>query len=91
MNKSVSIIFFLLLLISCGKDQPVVDLNLYESYFPLEIGSYVDYQVLEVNHDLNSETPHDTLSYFLRTIIGDTITDNEGRIANKFIRKRGVL
>ncbi|MEJ6588933.1 MAG: hypothetical protein QNL43_03945 [Crocinitomicaceae bacterium] len=88
MNKSVSIIFFLLLLISCGKDQPVVDLNLYESYFPLEIGSYVDYQVLEVNHDLNSETPHDTLSYFLRTIIGDTITDNEGRIANKFIRKK---
>ena len=88
MGKSVYVISLLLLLISCGKDQPSFDLNTYESYFPIEIGSYVDYEVMEINHDINAEIQHDTLFYFLRTSIGDTITDNEGRIANKFLRKK---
>ena len=88
MVKFVYVIPLLLLLLSCGKDQPSFDLNTYESYFPIEIGRYVDYEVMEINHDIDAEIQHDTILYFLRTSIGETITDNEGRIANKFLRKK---
>ena len=74
-------------LFSCGKEQPQLTSNTYDSYFPFSIGSYVDYEVVEVQHDLNAEITHDTTFYFLRTVIGDTLTDNEGRLARKFIRK----
>ena len=81
----VLVVFFLS---ACDKDNATIDNNTYESYFPLEFGTYVDYQVLEIQHDINSAVPSDTLSYLLRTVIGDTITDNQGRLSRKFIRKK---
>ena len=88
MIKSFSFILILILLISCGKDNNDIDFNNYQSYFPLDFGTYVDYEVVEVQHDINAEITSDTSLYYLRTVIGDTITDNAGRLARKFFRKK---
>ena len=88
MLKSFSFILVLMVLFSCGKGNSNVDLNSYESYFPMDFGTYVDYEVVEIQHDINAEITNDTVFYYLRTVIGDTITDNEGRLARKFVRKK---
>ena len=88
MLKPFTFILFLSLLLSCGKGNSNMDMNSYESYFPMDFGTYVDYEVVEVQHDINAEITSDTSSYYLRTVIGDTITDNAGRLARKFFRKK---
>lgn len=55
-------------------------------YFDLTPGRYVDYDVVEITHDVDLTIQHDTSIYQLRTYIGDTIYDNEGRLARKFVR-----
>ena len=76
----------LLILSSCSKQE--YDNNLYHEYFGLSEGSYVDYNVMEVNHDVNAAISHDTSIYQLRTLISDTIIDNIGRTCRKFVRFR---
>ena len=88
MLKPFTFILFLSLLLSCGKGNSNMDMNSYESYFPMDFGTYVDYEVVEVQHDINAEITSDTSLYYLRTVIGDTITDNTGRLARKFFRKK---
>lgn len=75
---------------SCGKEDDTKPLFFFETYYPLESGAYIDYYVQEVNHDDLSSIPHDTLNYYLRTLIGDTLIDNEGRVAYKYIRKTRI-
>ena len=74
MLKSFSFVLVVTVLFSCGKGNSNVDLNSYESYFPMDFGTYVDYEVVEIQHDINAEITNDTLFYYLRTVIGDTIT-----------------
>jgi len=69
---------------SCKKDQ--VNYDLHFGYFGLIPGRYVDYDVVEIKHDVAQAIQHDTLRYQLRTWIGDTIIDNEGRVAREFVR-----
>jgi len=69
---------------SCKKDNDPPKFH-YE-YFDLTPGRYIDYDVMEVEHDITLAVEHDTDRYQLRTYIGDTIIDNEGRVARKFIR-----
>ena len=88
MLKPFTFILVLSLLLSCGKGNSNMDMNNYESYFPMDFGTYVDYEVVEVQHDINAEITSDTSLYYLRTLIGDTITDNAGRLARKFFRKK---
>ena len=88
MFKPFSILLLLMLLVSCGKENSNVDLNTYESYFPMVFGTYVDYEVVDIKHDINAEIMNDTSVYYLRTVIGDTITDNANRLARKFFRKK---
>ena len=88
MLKPFTFILFLSLLLSCGKGNSNMDMNSYESYFPMDFGTYVDYEVVEVQHDINAEITSDTSLYYLRTVIGDTITDNTGRLARRFFRKK---
>ena len=71
-------------LFSC-KDKSKTPQFHYE-YFDLTPGRYIDYDVVEINHDVDFAIEHDTTYYQLRTVIGDTILDNEGRVARKFIR-----
>jgi len=79
---STILVFFLVF--SCKKSNP--PFQFHYNYFDLSEGRYIDYRVKEIHHDTGASNPHDTLNYLLRTVIGDTIIDNEGRIARKFYR-----
>jgi hypothetical protein len=82
------ILSLILLFFSCEKDnsKPL----LHVEYYGLQKGAFVEYEVTEIQHDKDGVVQHDTMNYLLRTVIGDTIIDNQGRIANKFLRyKRG--
>ena len=86
MFKTFLFLAVVLFVFSCGKDENTYTMNYHETYYPLETGVYVDYEVIEIQHDENAAIPHDTTSYYLRTLISDTVIDNEGREAFKFIR-----
>ncbi len=58
---------------------------MYYDYFPLNEGRYVVYSVHEVFVDTQINLK-DTFDYYIKTVIGDTITDNSGRIARVFER-----
>lgn len=60
--------------------------SFHYDYFELTPGHFVEYDVMEIEHDITQFIKHDTNRYQLRTVIGDTVIDNEGRIARKFIR-----
>lgn len=74
-----SILF--IVLSSCKKNEETVEL--YYDYFPLEEGTFVEYQVTHMRYGINKP---DTLTYKLKTVIGDTVIDNEGRVARRFYR-----
>lgn len=74
-----------LVLSACKKKENTTP-QLYFDYFGLVKGRYIDYSVTEIQHDVDQSIQHDTNTYFLRTVIGDTIMDNQGRAAFKFIR-----
>jgi hypothetical protein len=77
----------MMLLVACTKDNPNVSLADYHyDYFPVKLGAYWMYDVVEISHDQNAAVEHDTISYQLKTEIGDTLIDNEGRITNRFYR-----
>ncbi len=78
------ILALILLFISCEKDNSSPSLNF--DYYGLQKGAFVEYEVTEILHDVDGLVQHDTMNYLLRTVIGDTILDNQGRIANKFLR-----
>jgi len=73
-------------LVSCKKDLVNSDQFLYSSYYELKTGKFVEYNVMEVTHDENLAIQHDTIYYKLKCVIGDTFTDNAGRVAFEFIR-----
>jgi hypothetical protein len=76
--------FSFLFVLSCKKEINSVDFH-YD-YFDLRQGRYVTYDVIEIRHDDGAIIAHDTMVYQLKTLIGDTVIDNEGRIARKFLR-----
>lgn len=57
----------------------------HREYFGLQQGRYVIYDVIEINHD-QALAQHDTMFYQLKTCWGDTVIDNEGRIAREYHR-----
>lgn len=88
MRKIIYIPLFSILLIgltfqACKKND--VEIDFRYGYFGLEEGKYVDYEVTEILHD-DPVQIHDTVKYELRAFIGDTVIDNEGRIARKYFR-----
>lgn len=88
-KSSVFVLLLVLLMIpSCKKD--TVSFDFHFDYFDLTPGRYVVYDVIEIRHDQGATIKHDTSVYQLKTLIGDTVIDNAGRIARKFFRyKRG--
>ena len=89
MNRTVLFFFTTILLFasSCKKvPAPALISSFHYGYYPIKKGSFWIYQVTEIIHDENAAIPHDTLSYQLKTEIGDTLIDNEGRIVNRFNR-----
>ena len=58
----------------------------FESYFGLTPGWFIVYDVCEIIHDETADIKHDTLKYELKTVVGDTLIDNAGRVAREFLR-----
>lgn len=92
MRKNLKVIAIAMLLLpsflltnSCKKD---TDFDMYYNYFPLNEGHYNIYSVREVIVDQQVNV-RDTFDYFIKTVIGDTITDNSGRTAKQFERYYG--
>jgi hypothetical protein len=86
-RSRIFLIFFslsILLVLSCKKEQ--VSIDLHYDYFGLNAGRFITYDVREIRHDSGAIIAHDTLNYQLKTVIGDTVIDNEKRIARKFLR-----
>lgn len=83
MKQLLSILFFSLILFSCKKDVKLVDFQF--DYYGLQEGRYIVYQVREVEHT-NGSAGVITQDYQLKTVIGDTVIDNDGNIARKYFR-----
>jgi hypothetical protein len=69
---------------SCEKDVSKIDFHV--EYFGLSKGKFIEYEVTEIKHDINAAIQHDTTKYFLKTVVGDTIKDNSGRLCYTFLR-----
>lgn len=68
---------------ACKKESDSIDKK--TEYFGLEKGRFVEYQATYMFHDSLLQK-HDTINYQFKTLIGDTILDNVGRVARKFHR-----
>ena len=80
-------VFLLTAFVSCQKDKVnVTSGSFHYNYYPYVQGSYWIYQAMEISHDENANVPHDTTFYELKTEIGDTLYDNEGRLVYRFNR-----
>lgn len=78
----------LLTFFSAGCKKKDAHFEMYYDYFPQTEGKYVVYQVKEIHTDLQINQK-DTALYFLKTVIGDTLLDNSGRIVREFLRYTG--
>lgn len=72
-----------ILIASCKKE--AVNLDLQTEYFGLNENAFVEYKVTYMFHD-SLLGKHDTINYFIKTVVADTVLDNLGRIAQKFYR-----
>jgi len=70
-------------LLAC-KENESVDFGF--TYFPMEQGRFVEYEVTEVFHDVDINPQHDTTRYRLKTLIGEEVLDNIGRTNQKFFQ-----
>jgi len=87
--KSILVIILLLqiaVFTSCEKDLVNSSQFLYTSYYELKTGKFVDYNVMEINHDEDALVQHDTLIYQMRCKLEDTTIDNSGRVVYKYVR-----
>tara|TARA_B100000508_G_scaffold91658_2_gene71475 strand:+ start:41262 stop:41924 length:663 start_codon:yes stop_codon:yes gene_type:complete len=83
LSRITIIIFVASFLFACKKD-PAPYFG-YE-YFPMDEGTYVEYNVMDIVHDEGGNPQHDTTRYRLRTVVGEVVEDNEGRAARKLYR-----
>jgi len=73
----------LILLNACKKQDAAPDLAY--AYFDLTHGRYIIYDAVKITHD-DAQAMHDTNYYQMKTVIGDILIDNEGRVANRYLR-----
>lgn len=83
MFRYTTLIIGILCLFSCKKKEDT-KINLHYEYFGVEQGRYVVYNAREISHLSNGTS--DTVDYQLKTVIGDTVHDNAGRIGHKYFR-----
>lgn len=83
MRNSLFIFLVAILVIGC-KPKPLP--NFHHDYFGMTEGRYVIYDVMDVVHDDDAITHHDTTRYQLKTLWGELYTDNEGRECKLFRR-----
>lgn len=81
--RLIYILLFGALMFSCKKDTQLF--NFHFGYFPLDEGRYVIYTVQERNVDVDVNLDQSS-AYFVKAIIGDTLTDNQGRLVRRYER-----
>ena len=52
-------------------------------YFPIEIGSWLEYEVVDITH---TSSGSDTLNYFLKEVKTNEFIDNEGEVSQRLER-----
>ncbi|MDX1799093.1 MAG: hypothetical protein R3255_10625 [Candidatus Lokiarchaeia archaeon] len=82
MKTSFLVILFLVLFYSCKKDSNQ-EVKFYDAYFPLDLGSWIQYSVHEINY---SDIGYDTLDYDLKEILKETFLDDQGRLSYRVER-----
>ena len=88
MSKFVCFSVVFLFLLSCKKEQSSIVLStndLTTAYFGNISGNYAIYDVTHIIHDEEVDV-HDTTYFVYKINIGDTILENSGSLANKYIR-----
>lgn len=87
MNRRVVILSALIVVLaSCEKDEPATVVDLGLRYFPVEVGTYVDYVVDTVFVDEQGGFPIFEETYELRELLADQFTDPEGRVSERIER-----
>ncbi|MBI2257274.1 MAG: hypothetical protein HYU67_00050 [Flavobacteriia bacterium] len=83
MKKLIYLALFLFAIVSCKKENKEVDLHL--DYFPLDEGRFWEYDVTHYRYSITDQNL-DTINYTLKVKVGDTVIDNQGRVAHKIYR-----
>lgn len=83
-NKLLYFLFVITLVVGCRDEVPEPYFGF--EYFGWEEGKYVTYEVTQIFHDEAIEPGSDTTKFILKTVIGEEIQDNEGRMAKKQFR-----
>lgn len=78
-----SLLLFLLMVSSCKKENEIIDLHL--DYFPLEIGTWIIYDVDSIAYNDFTFTV-DTFYFQVKEVVAADFTDNEGREAQRIER-----
>lgn len=84
-RKYLYLLAFPVLFFACKKDKNTGTEDKGYAYFPLEIGRYVDYSVMEVHIDAPVGV-YDTSRYLMRQINDSVFIDDEGRSSVRVAR-----
>ena len=83
------ILILLAILFSCQKDENTpYSLYFGYEYFPVQVGNYAIYEVVDIFHDVAIEPAHDTSIYQIKEFIAESFLDNEGDTIHKLRRYR---
>lgn len=85
--KNLAFLLFILVVVvsSCKKDNSGLP-SFHYDYYPLEEGTFVEYEAMEISHDIQALVQRDTTRFLLKTVIGESFVDNTGNTAHKFLR-----
>ena len=83
MNRLIYIVFTSITLIFGCKKSNSESVKYYYNYFPLEIGAWIEYDVVDIIH---SQLGSDTAEYQLKEIAAEEFLDNEGRLTYRIER-----
>ena len=83
MNRLIYIVFTSITLILGCKKSNSESVKYYYNYFPLEIGAWIEYDVVDIIH---SQLGSDTAEYQLKEIAAEEFLDNEGRLTYRIER-----
>lgn len=85
----ILLLLSLIAFVACKKNDKTTTYPMHTDYFPLTEGRFIIYDVSEMihNEDINQ---HDTMQYWLKTVVGQVYIDNSGRSARELIRYKSV-
>lgn len=86
MKKGILICLVLTSLFACKKDPVDTSIIYGYEYFPVEVGHYAIYDVVDIFHDLEIEPAHDTNRFQIKELIADILVDGEGDTIQKLKR-----